>query len=263
MMNKDLYTHKLHITCEERLKSNLKFEKEAIAYYQEFDEKLKQADLLGKTLLVSEKQFAKVNRISSHICQLIDLKKPNIYVYEDFYYGCEAKGSDEPWIEISAKTVTDFSEKELCFLIARELCRINNGSVYLDVWSDQLINLCQNTDVIPGNDVMAKTLKLIYSQWSRVSHLSADNFGYLMADDLKSCILCVLKLILNNVALANEINLSEYLNQAAQINRLDDAVARYTKNDEKIPYGPMRIKNLIAFASSEAVINHKMGGKPC
>ena len=37
----------------------------------------------------------------------------------------------------------------------------------------------------------------------------------------------------------------------SEINRLNDMEYEYTKLDERIPYGPYRVKNLIAYASSE------------
>ena len=60
-----------------------------------------------------------------------------------------------------------------------------------------------------------------------------------------------LKLILNNSYLAGNVDLPSYLKQAEKINRLDDNVYNATKLDEKVPYGPFRIKYLISYASSE------------
>ena len=78
---------------------------------------------------------------------------------------------------------------------------------------------------------------------------SADNFGYLIVKDIVPCVKCILLLILNNKELVEKLNIREFIIQGDKISRLGDKVSRYTKNDEKIPYGPYRIKNLILFST--------------
>ena len=47
------------------------------------------------------------------------------------------------------------------------------------------------------------------------------------------------------------VNINEYIAQTSDIYLLDDVISRFSQNDEKIPYGPLRIKNLLAFAGKE------------
>ena len=47
------------------------------------------------------------------------------------------------------------------------------------------------------------------------------------------------------------VNINEYIAQASDIYLLDDVISRFSQNDEKIPYGPLRIKNLLAFTVKE------------
>ena len=60
-----------------------------------------------------------------------------------------------------------------------------------------------------------------------------------------------MKTILNNKYLVNEINISEYLKQGDKISSLNDDVHIFTKIDEQVPYGPDRIKKLLAYAISK------------
>lgn len=46
----------------------------------------------------------------------MDIDNPTVYVYEDYYYGAESYGISHYWIELSAKTIQDFTEAELRFL---------------------------------------------------------------------------------------------------------------------------------------------------
>lgn len=255
MFKEELYLHPLHHNVESALKELLKFEEEILLYYREFDEKFRRPDLLGKTVMVTDKQFSEVYAITAELASIMGIPAPTVYVYEDFYYGVECKGIDNPWIEISAKTITDLSLNEVRFLLAREFCRLKHGSVYLDTLANQTMKIVQESSMLPGMDMLAKTLKVKYCKWSRVSHYSADCLGYLVVKDLEACCQAVLKLVLNNLQLAKQVDIKSYIGQTEMINELDDSVSRFTKNDERIPYGPFRLKHLIAYASSRNVIN--------
>ena len=174
-----------------------------------------------------------------------------MYIYEDFYYGVESKGGDKPWIEISAKTVEDFSKEELKFLIAREICAINLKHTYYKTLIEQTLRVLEDSNSLIGIDTFLKTLKSNVYRWHRITNYTCDNFAYIMCGDLKVCINSILKTILNSSFLVKNINISEYLNQSIEINKLNDTVYNFTKDDEKIPYGPFRIKNLLAFSSSK------------
>lgn len=244
----DIYAkcwHPQYEKARKELEDILPFHEDFFTYYKEVDEKLRTADLYGKTVLVTKKQFPEIYELSKEL-QIEDIP---IYIYEDFYYGVEAKGATTPWIEISAKTVNDLSLKEIKFLLARQAFRIENDCMKLDAVGNQAYKFLK--DGIFSSDALAKSALLKFAKWSRLLNYSADNFGYTQTMDLSACIRSILILILNNIDLAKKINLPDYLAQAEKINELTDIVSIYTKADEKVPYGPFRIKNLISFAMME------------
>ena len=51
------------------------------------------------------------NRIVNEISSNMDIDNPTVYVYEDYYYGAESYGISRYWIELSAKTIQDFTKK--------------------------------------------------------------------------------------------------------------------------------------------------------
>ena len=57
-------------------------------------------------------------------------------------------------------------------------------------------------------------------------------------------------LILNSRHLAEELDLLQYMKQAEEINKLDDTVSILAKMDEQVPDGPLRVKNIVQYASS-------------
>lgn len=251
MIDKNLYIHPLEEELYKEMMDSTYFSEEIMDYYKNFDEKLRKPDLLGKTVKVTQKQFKEVYDIAQEIAEINDMSIPNIYVYEDFYYGVESNGSDDPWIEISAKTLMDFTRDEITFLIGREMCNIKLKHTYYSTLIDETLKAMEQHNIIVGMETLSKSLKVIMYKWSRISNYTADCFGYLMCRNLKACVNAILKLILNNIFLVENIDVAEYISQVDFINELDDSIYSFTKMDELIPYGPFRIKNLLAYASSE------------
>lgn len=253
MIEKTLYIHSAYEKQKELLMDIIPAHDELLTYHQEFTGKLKKADRYGKTVQISEKQFPKVYEIVKDLSEIAEIDIPEVFVYEDFYYGAEAKGNI---IEISAKTLEDFTLNQLRFLLAREICKIKDKMTDVSKLVDVSEEALANISTFPGRKILARSLRLKYSQWSRAANYSADAYGYLMMPDLKVCITVILALVLNNLTLVRNMDIVEYLGQAKRIYRLDDAVSRYTENDEQVPYGPLRIKYLMSFATSLPVIKY-------
>lgn len=249
MVNKDLYISKNEMKFFKVLNDNLLFSEEMESYYINFTEKNSLPDLLGKTVKVSNKQFPKVYKIIKSLCEELEIDKVQAYVFEDFYYGVESKGISKTWLEISAKTIEDFTEEELKFLIGKELYNIKFKNTYYSILTASYL---QNLGKIkfPGSNLTEAALKIALYKWHRVMNFSSDNFGYIASGNLKASVNSILLTILNNKTLVKAVNICEYIKQANEINLLDDEVYNNTKLDELVPYGPYRVKNLIAYASS-------------
>ena len=256
---KEIYFHPAYAEKTKELNDLIPFQDEIIACYAEYEGKLKKPDLYGKTVRVSEKQFPDLYRLVESLAKGANIPLPRLYIYEDFYYGAEAKGAGSPRIEISAKTLADFSPVALKFLLAREVCRIKHGMVKLARVAEQAMSMIDQVNFLPGKDTMNKSFQIAYASWSRAAHYSADCYGYLATGDIEAAVKTILTLVLNNLPLVERVDVRDYLKQAREIYLLDDVVSRYSQNDEKIPYGPLRIRNLLAFAASRKVIAMQKG----
>lgn len=255
MIKKENYIHQLEINAFNDMISNSFFSDEIMEFYKNFEEKMRKPDLLGKTIKVSLHQFKNIYDMAKEISYKLGIDMPDIYVYEDFYYGIESKGAEVPWIEISAKTIEDFTEEELKFLLSRELCSISLKHTYYKTMIDQTLKAMEGANFITGIDTFIKTTKANVYKWYRIINYTCDNFGYLICKDIRVCKNAIIKTILNSSFLAERINIKEYINQAIEIGALNDSVYNFTKADEKVPYGPYRIKNLISYASSRRGLN--------
>ncbi|KGR73546.1 M48 family metallopeptidase [Ureibacillus manganicus] len=249
MISKDLFEHPEIDTALKEFLDLCFFEKEIMHYYEEFEKKKQIPDLLGKTVKVTEHQIPFVFELAQKIAKQIGMEVPSIYVYEDFYYGIESKGLSPSWIEISAKTVTDLSEDELYFLLAREMCSIKMNYIYYHILIDESVKAVhyQAFDV----SILQDSWKIIMHRWSRLANYSADCFAYAVCGNIGSAIKAINKLVLNNTFLAEQLYIPDFIKQSEQISLLDDEVSLISKQDERVPYAPLRIKNLISYAASK------------
>ena len=223
--------------------------------YKTIEYCMKKPDLLGKTLLVSERQFSKVNSMVLELCDFMEMSKPDIYVFEDYFYGIESYGMCDYWIEISAKTIRDFTDSELRFLFARELYKIKAGVVYQTMLKNQVFRLQASIPAI--GEMIKETSRFKFNHWCRLENYTADNFGYLMCNDLTASINAIVAMVLNSKSMLSEIDMAAFVKQASAINKMDDVVSNYTKSDETMPYAPYRVECLLAYAISKRCVKAK------
>ena len=182
------------------------------------------------------------------------IEQPEVYVYEDYYYGAESYGISKLWIELSAKTIQDFTKEELTFVLAREIYKIADGVTKQKTMMEQRFKAIRQM----SPDEFEQVSKLSFYHWYRLANYSADNYGYLMCGSIKSSINAILMMVLNSKMLAGQVDVKEFIGQASEINKLDDMVYKHTKADESIPYAPHRIQNLLAYAVSERGMHRRI-----
>lgn len=244
--------HYIHIgvdTAYEDYKADMGMGEAIQEIYSGIECGMKKPDLLGKTLLVTENQFSAVFEIVNNIAKKLDMESPKVYVFEDFFYGIESYGMSEYWIEISAKTIRDFTKKELEFLFARELYKIKEGVTYHTMLMEQMQKIYVTIPAM--GELISKTSKNKFNHWCRLENFTADNFAYLYCKDISASVNAIVAMVLNSKAMLEQVDMKAFIKQASCINRLDDEVSNYTKADETLPYAPFRVESLLAYAMSK------------
>ena len=252
-MNRESYIHIGQDEAFEQYRQGMMFQEDIEKVYEEIDYKIKRPDLLGKTVKVTEKQFAKINRMLRQMTESEGIPCPDVYVYEDYYYGAESYGTSTCWIELSAKTIQDFTDEELKFVLARELYKISDGVTKLKTVMEERFKAIRQ--IAPNQ--LEQTSKMAFYHWYRLANYTADNYGYLMCGSIKSAVYAILKMVLNSVILAEQVDVREFIAQASEINKLDDTVYNFTKADQSAPYAPHRVQALLAYAVSERGLYRK------
>lgn len=246
-MYRESYIHKGQNEAFEQYRDGVMFQEDIEKVYEEIDYKEKQPDFLGKTVKVTAKQFPQVYHMIQELCTYEQMECPAVYVYEDYYYGAESYGINSYWIELSAKTIQDFSEDELKFVLAREIYKISDGVTRQKTMMEERFKMIRQ---LAPNE-LEQVSKMSFYHWYRLANYSADNYGYLMCGSIKSSVDAILMMVLNSRMLAGQVDVKEFIGQASEINKLDDMVFNYTKADESVPYAPHRIQSLMAYAVSE------------
>ena len=245
-MNRSNYIHPLQDTIFQDYKEGIAFQEDIKNEYEEIEYKMRLPDLLGKTVKVGPHQFPNVLRIMSELTNNTPIDSIPVHVYEEYYYEAESYGVDNPWIELSAKTITDFSDEELKFMLAREVYKITDGVTKQKTLMNERFKYLKSI-----NSNAEDISKLRFYHWYRLANYSADNYAYLFCGSIIASVNAILKTVLNSVSLAEQVNINEFIQQASEINLLDDTSSIFTKLDEPVPYAPLRIQNLFAYSLSE------------
>lgn len=246
-MDRKSFVHILQDAAFEKYRDGVSFQKDIEKTYDETEYKIRRPDLLGKTVRVTEKQFGNVWKILKELYAAEGGSPVPVYVYEEYFYGAESYGISEPWIEISAKTIADFTEEELKFVLAREVYKIADGVTKQKTMMEERFKLIKKF----APDGMEEVSRHAFNHWYRLANYSADAYGYLACGNIKAAVHAVLKMVLNSITLAEQLDIREFIAQASEINKLDDVTYNHTKSDEPVPYAPHRIQNLLAYAESE------------
>lgn len=227
-------------------------------HYTQIIEPMLIPDLYGKTIKVNQKSFPEIDKKIKVLSNYFEIQPPNVFIYENFYYGAEVMGLTKPWIELSAKTVADFTGNELDFLLGAQVSFIKHKQFINKTHANQTISSFNLIESTPGLNLInafgtvdgfEKGFKLIYYNWNREVVHTTDLYGLMCCGNLSTAINVILKMIINDPNLIKNIDIPQYINQKDFFNSLKGIIAYYTKFDESIPYGPTRIARLLRFLS--------------
>ncbi|HZG85596.1 M48 family metallopeptidase [Paenibacillus sp.] len=230
-----------------------------LTYYRQMEQGANFPDLLGKTAEAGPKQFARVYRMTEQLSRLLGVPTPRVFIYEELYYRSHTEGVDFQWIELSSALVEEFTNDELAFILGRELGHIQGRHFEYDAIYQAAVKTSQFAERIPFVNIMNKLytldiyqeyLKAYANRWKRIATYSEDACGLLCSGSIAASVAAVKKLVLNNPALVDEVDLTSFVAQSDDIAELDTTVMKYTKLDEPLPYAPHRLLELIRFGSS-------------
>jgi Zn-dependent protease with chaperone function len=200
--------------------------------------------LLGSAVLVTEKQFPKLWKLSQRCARTLGVPDQQVYVVQALgSINAMTMGTDEESVVIiHSATVDHLTEDELLFVIGHEFGHIqNNHAVYrtalwlLMNWVNAFVQWIVTPAIIALN------------HWSRRAEITADRAGLLCCQDLDAAQRAMTKIALGSKELYEQLDLEEYLKQLEQS---QDSYGRIAEVLQSHPYVPKRIEALRLFNDS-------------
>jgi Zn-dependent protease with chaperone function/uncharacterized RDD family membrane protein YckC len=192
--------------------------------------------LLGSSVRVHERQYARVFKIVKGACAALEIPMPLVFVREDNYVPVVALGFGVPYaLVLSSHWIEIFSDDELAFMIGRELGHIAAGHTRFH----SLLSVNGNENPI---------VSLIFGAWLRRCALSCDKVGLLCCGTLDAAIRAMG--IASFHEFGRQVDYEAFAEQHAEVQA--DSVLRWGEFLSSEPYATRRIASLRQFLATQA-----------
>ncbi len=236
-----------------------------ISYNRHVVEPMRIPDLTAM-LQVSPRQFPQIDSDVRELSVLIGVPAPRAYIYEgpQAEFGVNAEGIDQPWLEISAFSITQLTRDQLRFRIARELAHIRNDYIVYEVLLRGLLQATGYVNRIPGigtvmnlvgPERLEQALRLVLYRYTRCAQHTSDRMAYCAVGGLRTAAHTIMTGCLRSAELANKVSISEWYGQAKTLDSFTGFIAARTKLDELMPYPQYRVRDLVGFAARPDIMD--------
>jgi Zn-dependent protease with chaperone function len=169
---------------------------------------------LSSAVRVSERQFAKVHKLFTEACGVLDVKTaPELYISASPFVNARAVGMERPFIMLNSSLLDTLTDEELLSVIAHELGHVLSGHL---LYSTLLVMLTNFTmpivQSIPLGGAAVMAVRMALMEWYRKSELSCDRAGLLVVQDPEVCYTLEMKLAGGRHV--SEMNINEFFTQA-------------------------------------------------
>jgi len=204
--------------------------------FQLFYTIMSQKQLIGNSLLVSQKQFPDIHSIAQQNAEELGIPIPYIFISQDPYINAFTIGFKSPYsIILNSALVEALTRDELDFIIGHEMGHIRFGHAkYLSLISPI------------GSDI--PFISWLYAWWQRNAEYTADRSGYTLTHEIKPAISSLIKLSVGS-KLSQIIDIDELIKQIelGQCGFLSKAGELFLTH----PYTTNRILHLVAYSHFE------------
>lgn len=147
-----------------------------------FGEKPTRLAFQANAVLVSDRQFPRVNAIYKEVCKTLDVPgEYDLFISQTPMVNAGAYGMDEPFIILNSGTIILLEDDELAYVLGHEVGHIMSGHVLYRTMMQLLIQLANIGFPIVG--LAARAVLMALLEWYRKSELSCDRAGLLAVQD--------------------------------------------------------------------------------
>jgi Zn-dependent protease with chaperone function len=222
-------------------------------------ERLMRLQYTADAIRVSPRQCPRLYNDLREACAILDVREPELYLSQNPYPFAGAMGMQRHIIVITTSLVDLLSDTERLQVIGRELGHIKAEHM---LYRSMALQLARTLEEIAGGpnslsgSLISTALLYAFYSWFRMSELTADRAGLLVAQDPEICISGLLKQVGGSQKLMDDLNPREFVKQADLYEDMeDDFLSLYYKfvmiGRRGLPYPTLRAREIDEWSQSE------------
>jgi Zn-dependent protease with chaperone function/ribosomal protein S27AE len=216
--------------------------------------KFQVADLLGRCVLVSSKQFPEIFELTRRTSEILGIKAPPVYLQEDPQVNAYTFGTSDRdvYVVLTRGLLEAINDRELAFVLGHEMGHIKSEHVLYLTTLQWILNtgIFAAAVAIPGLGQIAtivfKPLELGLFRWARRAEITCDRAGLICCQDLVSAQRALATLTFGSKTFKEKIDIDELTQQPRK-----DWPTWLSELTMTHPYMPKRLQALRLFADSD------------
>jgi Zn-dependent protease with chaperone function len=215
--------------------------------------------LTADAIRVSPRQCPRLYNDLREACAILDVREPELYLSQYPFPNAWAFGMQRHIIVITTSLVDLLSETERLQVLGRELGHIKAEHMLYRSMALQLAEvlgqMAGGIRTLPGQ-IVSQALLYAFFAWFRMSELTADRAGLLVAQDPEICVSTLLKQVGGSQKLMDDLNPREFAKQADLYEDLEeDFLSLYYKfrmiGLQRLPFPTLRAREIEEWGQSE------------
>ncbi len=191
--------------------------------------------LLGSSVRIDDRQFPEVFAIVERIAARLGIAPPLVFIRDDVFVPIAAVGIGEPYsLMISSQYLEHLREREIAFLVARELGHIAAGHTRL-------------SSLLSASGRENPAVALVFGSWLRRTEYTADRVGLLCGATLEDAIGAIS--ITTFHAIGRRVDMQRLAEQRRELE--GEPTLRMGEWIGGMPYATNRIAELARFDQTE------------
>ncbi len=223
-ISSEAFRHPLDRQAEEALRNLPGFKLLASRFVEYIYERPQQIYLMGNTIKAGPRQYSTLYGMFRECVRDLDVGiEPDLYIDQNPYANSYTLGTEHPYVVVNSGLLDLLEEDELRTVLAHELGHLKCEHpvlIQMAMWAMNAASFVGEVTFGLGNVI---TTGLIYAfyEWRRKAELSADRAALLVMDDLNPIFRTMMKLSGGSTKYANEVSLSEFIQQSQDYHDLD------------------------------------------
>lgn len=195
-------------------------------FIEYFPEKVAYIMNVAQSVRVSPTQCPKLYSLLRESCAILDMPEPELYVAQTPLVNAMTSGHTKPYIIIHSGLVDLLNDEEIMAVIAHELGHIKSGHVLYKTMARGISLLLQLVGelTLGIGRLVGYSLEAALLEWDRMAEFTADRASLLVVQNPQVLVSLMMKLAGGTLFQRDEMNATEFLQQAELYRSVDTNV---------------------------------------